>query len=166
MKLQNKNSDYNVQEGINLSLEYDKLKDKYYLTIDHFGDKKLETFFGKEALEEFLWYSYHMEPEEIKNFIKSKKRIGLDRIQKDKKETRLSKALDKINEENIKVTLKDVLDAKERFEKQVKETTNLIERVKAYGSKELQKRAYDNVTAQLKAMNSFLEGLYNESIGE
>lgn len=65
-----------------------------------------------------------------------------------------------------KVTFADVVDAKKRFEEQVKETTWLIERTKVYGSNELQQRAYDNVTAQLKAMDSFLEGLYNESIGE
>ena len=72
--------------------------------------------------------------------------------------------LNKINE--AKVTLGDVIDAKQRFEKQVEETTHLIERVKVYGSYELQQRAYDNVTAQLKAMDSFLEKLYNESVGE
>jgi predicted RNA-binding protein len=65
-----------------------------------------------------------------------------------------------------KVTFADVMDAKKRFEEQVKETTWLIHRVSVYGSKELQQRAYDNVTAQLKAMDSFLEELYNESIGE
>ena len=62
--------------------------------------------------------------------------------------------------------LKDVLDAKERYEQQIKDTTWLIERIKVYGSKEMQQRAYDNVTAQLKAMDSFLEGLYKETIGE
>ena len=72
--------------------------------------------------------------------------------------------LNKINE--AKVTLGDVIDAKQRFEKQVEETTFLIGRVKVYGLYELQQRAYDNVTAQLKAMDSFLEKLYNESVGE
>lgn len=72
--------------------------------------------------------------------------------------------LNKINE--AKVTLGDVIDAKQIFEKQVEETTFLIGRVKVYGSYELQQRAYDNVTAQLKAMDSFLEKLYNESVGE
>ena len=93
----NKNT-IEYQDDCTLSLEYDKLKDKYYLTINHFGDEKLETFFGKEALEEFLYHSYNMQPEEIKDFIKNKKRIGLDVIQKEKvkKETRLSKALAKI----------------------------------------------------------------------
>ena len=74
--------------------------------------------------------------------------------------------LNKLNEGNIKVTLNDVLDAKQRFEHQVEETTHLIEKVKVYGSNELQERAWDNLTAQLKAMDSFLEGLYNESVGE
>lgn len=74
---------------------------------------------------------------------------------------------DTLDEEPVvKVTFKDVLDAKERYEQQIKDTTWLIERIKVYGSKEMQQRAYDNVTAQLKAMDSFLEGLYKETIGE
>jgi hypothetical protein len=66
----------------------------------------------------------------------------------------------------VKVTPMDVMKAKERFEEQVKETTWLAQRVSVYGSNELQARAWNNLTAQLKAMDAFLEGLYNESVGE
>lgn len=76
----------------------------------------------------------------------------------------IQETLNKLDE--IKVTPKDVLDAKQRFEKQIEETTQLIERIKTYGSYELQQRAYDNVTAQLKVMDKFLNDLYNETIGE
>lgn len=76
----------------------------------------------------------------------------------------IQETLNKLDE--IKVTPKDVLDAKQRFEKQIEEITQLIERVRVYGSYEIQQRAYDNVTAQLKAMDKFLDDLYNETIGE
>lgn len=76
----------------------------------------------------------------------------------------IQETLNKLDE--IKVTPKDVLDAKQRFEKQIEETTQLIERIRVYGSYELQERAYDNVTAQLKALDKFLNDLYNETIGE
>lgn len=76
----------------------------------------------------------------------------------------IQETLNKLDE--IKVTPKDVLDAKQRFEKQIEETTQLIERVRVYGCYEIQQRAYDNVTAQLKAMDKFLDDLYNETIGE
>lgn len=76
----------------------------------------------------------------------------------------IQETLNKLDE--IKVTPKDVLDAKQRFEKQIEETTQLIERIRVYGSYEIQQRAYDNVTAQLKAMDKFLNDLYNETIGE
>lgn len=76
----------------------------------------------------------------------------------------IQESLNKLDE--IKVTPKDVLDAKQRFEKQIEETTQLIERIRVYGSYEIQQRAYDNVTAQLKAMDKFLNDLYNETIGE
>ena len=77
---------------------------------------------------------------------------------------RILETLNKLDE--IKVTPKDVLDAKQRFEKQIEETTQLIERIRVYGSYEIQQRAYDNVTAQLKVMDKFLDDLYNETIGE
>lgn len=77
---------------------------------------------------------------------------------------KILETLNKLDE--IKVTPKDVLDAKQRFEKQIEETTQLIERIRVYGSYEIQERAYDNVTAQLKAMDKFLNDLYNETIGE
>ena len=70
------------------------------------------------------------------------------------------------NISETKITPMDVLKAKENFDKQVKETTWLAQRVSVYGSNELQVKAWNNLTAQLKAMDSFLEGLYNESIGE
>ena len=76
----------------------------------------------------------------------------------------IQETLNKLDE--IKVTPKDVLDAKQGFEKQIEETTQLIERIKTYGSYELQQRAYDNVTAQLKVMDKFLNDLYNETLGE
>ena len=69
--------------------------------------------------------------------------------------SKATEILNKLNEEGIKVTFRDVLDAKERYEQQIKDTTWLIERIKVYGSKEIQQRAYNNVTAQLKAMDSF-----------
>ena len=76
----------------------------------------------------------------------------------------IQETLNKLNE--IKVTWGDVRKSQEAFEEQVKETTGLLQRLKVYGSYELQQRAYDNVTAQLKVMDKFLDDLYNETIGE
>ena len=76
----------------------------------------------------------------------------------------IQETLNKLDE--IKVTWGDVRKSQEAFEEQVKETTSLLQRLKVYGSYELQQRAYDNVTAQLKVMDKFLDDLYNETIGE
>lgn len=77
---------------------------------------------------------------------------------------RILETLNKLDE--IKVTWGDVRKSQEAFEEQVKETTRLLQRLKVYGSYEIQQRAYDNVTAQLKVMDKFLDDLYNETIGE
>jgi hypothetical protein len=81
-----------------------------------------------------------------------------------KKAKEILETLNKLDE--IKITWGDVRKSQEAFEAQVKETTALLQRLKVYGSYELQQRAYDNVTAQLKAMDKFLDDLYNETIGE
>ena len=81
-----------------------------------------------------------------------------------KKAKEILETLNKLDE--IKVTWADVRKSQEAFEEQVKETTGLLQRLKVYGSYELQQRAYDNVTAQLKVMDEFLDDLYNETIGE
>ena len=77
---------------------------------------------------------------------------------------KILETLNKLDE--IKVTWGDVRKSQEAFEEQVKETTGLLQRLKVYGSYELQQRAYDNVTAQLRVMDKFLNDLYNETIGE
>lgn len=65
-----------------------------------------------------------------------------------------------------RITLRDVVDAKAIYNEQVEETTRLIQKVSVYGSYELQEKAYNYVTTKLKECGSFLQNLYNKTIGE
>ena len=65
-----------------------------------------------------------------------------------------------------KVLPRDVVDARVKYEEQIKETTGLIQRVSVYGSRELQEKAYKYVTDKLKECKPFLHDLYDKTIGE
>lgn len=52
------------------TLDYDRTKDKYYLSVVAFGEWITETFYGSWALEEYLrdsWNFTNEQIEELKN---------------------------------------------------------------------------------------------------
>lgn len=53
------------------TLDYDRTKDKYYLSIVAFGEWITETFYGSWALEEYLRDSWSLTNEQIEE-LKSK----------------------------------------------------------------------------------------------
>lgn len=53
------------------TLDYDRAKDKYYLSIVAFGEWITETFYGSWALEEYLRDSWSLTNEQIEE-LKSK----------------------------------------------------------------------------------------------
>lgn len=65
-----------------------------------------------------------------------------------------------------KVMPRDEVDARIKYEVQIKDITFLIQRVSVYGTQELQEKAYKYVTNKLQECEAFLKNLYNKTIGE
>ena len=63
---------YEIKSGIatkEFSLDYDSLKDKFYLTVCAYGESFNETFFGEWALTEYLRSEWSFEDEQINEFL-------------------------------------------------------------------------------------------------
>lgn len=71
---------YEIKSGIStkeFTLDYDGVKDKYYLNICAYGDLWTESFFGDYALKEYLRTEWDFEDEQIKELLQKVNYIGL-----------------------------------------------------------------------------------------
>ncbi len=59
------------------TLDYDRLKDKYYLNICAYGEMWTETFFGDYALKEYLRDMWQFSDEQLNELLNKVNEIGL-----------------------------------------------------------------------------------------
>lgn len=71
---------FEIKSGLSskeFTLDYDELKDKYYLNICAYGELWTKSFFGDYALKEYLYNTWNFNEDQIAELMSKINLIGL-----------------------------------------------------------------------------------------